>query len=78
MDDKIKSPWPGPEGLIPVTNGKAEDANKINRQYLDDLLVEMRVMMMYTGITATKSFDSSVIHYKTIWTPLQSVVPATA
>lgn len=44
MDDKIKSPWPGPEGLIPVTNGKAEDANKINRQYLDDLLVEMRVI----------------------------------
>lgn len=44
MEDKIKSPWPGPEGLIPVTNGKAEDANKINRQYLDDLLVEMRVI----------------------------------
>lgn len=63
MDDKIKSPWPGPEGLIPVTNGKAEDANKINHQYLDDLLVEMRGMM-YTGIADTKSFDSSVIHYK--------------
>ena len=29
MENKIKSPWPGPEGLIPVTNGKAEDANKI-------------------------------------------------
>ena len=27
MEDKVKSPWPGPEGLIPVTNGKAEDAN---------------------------------------------------
>ena len=63
MEDKVKSPWPGPEGLIPVTNGKAEDANKINRHYLDELLVEMRVMM-YTVISDTKSFDSSVIHYK--------------
>lgn len=44
MEEKIKSPWPGPEGLIPVTNGKAEDANVINRMYLDRLLVEMRVL----------------------------------
>lgn len=44
MEEKIKSPWPGPEGLIPVTNGKAEDANVINRRYLDSLLVEMRVL----------------------------------
>lgn len=44
MKEKIKSPWPGPEGLIPVTSGKAEDANVINRHYLDSLLVEMRVI----------------------------------
>lgn len=44
MEEKIKSPWPGPEGLIPVTSGKAEDANVINRRYLDSLLVEMRVI----------------------------------
>lgn len=44
MEDKIKSPWPGPEGLIPVTSGKADDANIINRRYLDSLLVEMRVI----------------------------------
>lgn len=44
MEEKIKSPWPGPEGLIPVTSGKADDANVINRRYLDSLLVEMRVI----------------------------------
>ena len=44
MEEKIKSPWPGPEGLIPVTSGKADDSRLINRQYLDTLLVEMRVI----------------------------------
>lgn len=41
---EIKSPWPGPKGLIPVTSGKAEDANIHNRNYLDSILVEMRVI----------------------------------
>ena len=41
---EIKSPWPGPKGLIPVTSGKAEDANVHNRNYLDSILVEMRVI----------------------------------
>ncbi len=36
--------YPGPKGLIPVTSGKAEDANIITRQYLDSILVEMRVL----------------------------------
>ena len=40
---EVKSPWPGPKGLIPVTSGKAEDANVHNRNYLDSILVEMRV-----------------------------------
>lgn len=44
MENKKSSPWPGPEGLIPVTSGKAEDANVINRRYLVSLLVEMRVI----------------------------------
>ena len=39
-----KSPWPGPEGLIPVTSGHMDDANLHNRNYLDNLLVEMRVI----------------------------------
>lgn len=43
-EETIKSPWPGPAGLIPVTSGKADDANIINRHYLDSLLVEMRVL----------------------------------
>ena len=41
---EVKSPWPGPKGLIPVTSGKAEDANVHNRNYLDSILVEMRVI----------------------------------
>lgn len=44
MEQKINSPWPGPAGLIPVTSGKADDANVINRRYLDSLMVEMRVV----------------------------------
>lgn len=44
MSEEVKSPWPGPAGMIPVTSGKAEDANVINRNYLDRILVEMRVM----------------------------------
>ena len=41
---EIKSPWPGPKGMIPVTSGQADDANVHNRTYLDNLLVEMRVI----------------------------------
>lgn len=40
MSENIK--WPGPAGLIPVTSGKPEDANVHNRNYLDNILVEMR------------------------------------
>ena len=38
------SPWPGPAGLIPVTSGKADDANLHNRSYLDRIHLEMRVI----------------------------------
>ncbi|WP_265487094.1 alpha-hydroxy-acid oxidizing protein [Lactobacillus sp. PV012] len=41
---EIKSPWPGPKGMIPVTSGRAEDANVHNRAYLDNILVEMRIL----------------------------------
>lgn len=44
MNDNVKSPWPGPKGLIPVTSGKAEDANVYNRNYLDSIHVEMRII----------------------------------
>lgn len=44
MEKKVNSPWPGPAGLIPVTSGRADDANMINRRYLDSLMVEMRVI----------------------------------
>lgn len=41
---EFKSPWPGPKGLIPVTSGKADDANVYNRTYLDNIHVEMRAI----------------------------------
>lgn len=44
MSEARKSPWPGPDGLIPVTSGRADDANVHNRNYLDNILVEMRVV----------------------------------
>ncbi len=44
MSEEVKSPWPGPKGLIPVTSGRAEDANVYNRNYLDSIHVEMRVI----------------------------------
>ena len=44
MNDNVKSPWPGPVGMIPVTSGKADDANVFNRNYLDSIHVEMRVI----------------------------------
>ena len=44
MSEEIKSPWPGPKGLIPVTSGKAEDANIYNRNFLDSIHLEMRVI----------------------------------
>lgn len=44
MSEEVKSPWPGPKGLIPVTSGRAEDANVYNRNYLDHIHVEMRIL----------------------------------
>ena len=44
MDNQAKQQWPGPAGLIPVTSGKAEDANIHNRNFLDHILVEMRMI----------------------------------
>ena len=44
MNDNVQSPWPGPAGLIPVTSGRADDANVFNRSYLDAIHVEMRVI----------------------------------
>lgn len=57
MENKKNSPWPGPEGLIPVTSGKADDANVINRRYLDSLLVEMRVIDSVKPCLTTRIFS---------------------
>ena len=39
--------WPGPKGMIPEPERNAADANLHNRRYLDELLVEMRVIDAY-------------------------------
>ena len=36
--------WPGPKGMIPEPERNAADANMINRRYLDELHVEMRII----------------------------------
>lgn len=54
-----KSPWPGPEGMIPVTSGRAEDANVHNRAYLDHILVEMRVIDSVLPDLSTEIFGQT-------------------
>ena len=39
--EETKNIWPGKPGVIPVTSGKAEDANVYNRAFLDNIHVEM-------------------------------------
>ena len=56
MENKKNNPWPGPEGPIPVTSGKSDDANVINRRYLDSLLVEMRVIDSVKPCLTTRIF----------------------
>ena len=56
MSEINKSPWPGPKGLIPVTSGKAEDANVYNRSFLDSIHIEMRVIDSVEPDLTTKIF----------------------
>ena len=56
MSEINKSPWPGPKGLIPVTSGKAEDANVYNRNFLDSIHMEMRVIDSLEPDLTTKIF----------------------
>jgi hypothetical protein len=57
MNDNVQSPWPGPAGLIPVTSGRADDANVFNRSYLDSIHVEMRVIDAVEPSLKTTIFD---------------------
>ena len=59
MSEEMKSPWPGPAGLIPVTSGKADDANIYNRRYLDSIHVEMRVIDSVEPDLTTKIFGKT-------------------
>lgn len=56
MSEINKSPWPGPKGLIPVTSGKAEDANVYNRNFLDSIHMEMRIIDSIEPDLTTKIF----------------------
>lgn len=56
--------WPGPKGMIPVTSGRPSDANVTTRNYLDQILVEMR------AIDATMPDLSTEIFGRKYSTPL--------
>lgn len=56
MSELNKNLWPGPKGLIPVTSGKAEDANVYNRNFLDSIHVEMRIIDSIEPNLTTKIF----------------------
>ena len=56
--------WPGPKGMIPVTSGRPSDANVTTRNYLDQILVEMR------AIDATMPDLSTEIFGRNYSTPL--------
>lgn len=64
MTNTMNSPWPDPAGVIPVTDGSAEDANVTARRYLDSLHVEMRL------IDSVKPDLSVTIFQKTYQTPI--------
>lgn len=59
MSEQAKSPWPGPKGLIPVTSGRADDANLYNRAYLDNIHVEMRIIDAVEADTTTQLFGKT-------------------
>lgn len=54
--EETKNIWPGKPGVIPVTSGKADDANVYNRAFLDNIHVEMRVIDSTEVDTATEIF----------------------
>jgi isopentenyl diphosphate isomerase/L-lactate dehydrogenase-like FMN-dependent dehydrogenase len=56
MSEINKSSWPGPKGLIPVTSGKAEDSNIYNRNFLDSIHMEMRIIDSIEPNLTTKIF----------------------
>ncbi|MQN00818.1 MAG: FMN-dependent dehydrogenase [Lachnospiraceae bacterium] len=62
--ENVKSPWPDPEGVIPVTDKSPEDANVTTRRFLDSLHVEMRI------IDSVKPDLSTNIFGKTYSTPI--------
>ena len=54
--EETKNIWPGKPGVIPVTSGKADDANVYNRAFLDNIHVEMRVIDSTEVDTTTEIF----------------------
>lgn len=60
----INGPWPGKPGVIPVTDGRADDANIITRNYLDSIQIEERL------IGAEKADLSTVIFGRAYSSPV--------
>jgi 4-hydroxymandelate oxidase len=56
MEPGMSRPWSGKEGVIPVTSGRADDANIIARNYLDSIQVEMRVIDSVKADLTTEIF----------------------
>jgi 4-hydroxymandelate oxidase len=54
--DRQEERWPGPPGMIPVTSGRADDANIYTRSYLDRIRVEMRVIGSVKPSLTTRLF----------------------
>mgnify|MGYP000893955553 CR=1 FL=1 len=52
--------WPGKPGVIPVTSGKADDANVYNRAFLDGIHVEM---LMYGKEASNRKQEIDRQHY---------------
>ncbi len=65
IEPAMKQAWPGPEGLIPVTDGSTSDANVITRRYLDSILFQFRMIDTCVGdLTFTlwsETFSSPVM-----------------
>lgn len=62
LEQEAPQVWPGPKGMIPVTSGRADDANVHNRNYLDNILVEMRIIDAVKPDLTTEFFGKNTLH----------------
>lgn len=58
--EKLRGPWPGPEGMIPEPPQNAADANGHNRRFLDSILIEMQIVDSVEADLKTRIFDQEL------------------